>query len=232
MQEAIILAGGFGTRLRSVVSEVPKPMAPVAGRPFLSYLLDRLAAQGYMHVVLSTGYLHEKVEDFFHDAYHGISLSYARETTPLGTGGAIVNALSRCSSDEVTVLNGDTLFDIDHGAMLRFAAHHDTPLAVVLRQVDDASRYGSVLLDSEGRIADFREKSTLAAPGLINGGIYRLRRSLLSTYTVGDAFSFEREVLQQRFRDTAFYAYADGAYFIDIGIPADYARAQEELPML
>ena len=220
MQEAIILAGGFGTRLRSVVSEVPKPMAPVAGRPFLSYLLDRLAAQGYMHVVLSTGYLHEKVEDFFHDAYHGIS------------GGAIVNALSRCSSDEVTVLNGDTLFDIDHGAMLRFAAHHDTPLAVVLRQVDDASRYGSVLLDSEGRIADFREKSTLAAPGLINGGIYRLRRSLLSTYTVGDAFSFEREVLQQRFRDTAFYAYADGAYFIDIGIPADYARAQEELPKL
>lgn len=232
MKEAIVLAGGFGTRLQSVVSEVPKPMAPVAGRPFLTYLLDRLGSQGYGHVVLATGYLHEKVEAFFGNNYKGIAIDYARELSPLGTGGAIVNALQHCGEECVTVVNGDTLFDIDHSRLIRFAEEHDTPLAIVLRQVEDAGRYGSVEIDADGRITAFREKNAEAGQGLINGGISRVSRSLFDGYKVGQQFSFEKELLQQRYHDGKYYAYADGAYFIDIGIPDDYRRAQTELPQL
>lgn len=232
MREAIILAGGFGTRLQSVVSDVPKPMAPVAGRPFLTYLLDRLRKQGYTHIVLATGYLHEKVEEFFGHEYHDVAIDYARELSPLGTGGAIVNALQYCHEEAVTVLNGDTLFDIDHERLCHFAEEKATPLAIVLRQVPDAGRYGSVEIDKGGRITTFKEKNSEAGSGLINGGIYRIQRSLLDGFSLGEKFSFEQELMQQRYRDEHYYAYADGAYFIDIGIPEDYSRAQQELPSL
>lgn len=232
MREAIILAGGFGTRLQSVVSDVPKPMAPVAGRPFLTYLLDRLQKQGYTHVVLATGYLHEKVEEFFGHEYRGISIDYARELSPLGTGGAMVNALQYCHEDAVTVINGDTLFDIDHERLCRFAEEKDTPLAIVLRQVPDAGRYGSVEIDANGCITTFKEKNAEAGSGLINGGIYRIQRSLLDGFRLGEKFSFEQELMQQRYRDERYYAYADEAYFLDIGIPEDYSRAQQGLPSL
>jgi D-glycero-alpha-D-manno-heptose 1-phosphate guanylyltransferase len=232
MREAIILAGGFGTRLQSVVSDVPKPMAPVAGRPFLTYLLDRLRKQGYTHIVLATGYLHEKVEEFFGHEYHDVAIDYARELSPLGTGGAIVNALQYCHEEAVTVLNGDTLFDIDHERLCRFAEEKATPLAIVLRQVPDAGRYGSVEIDKGGRITTFKEKNSEAGSGLINGGIYRIQRSLLDGFSLGEKFSFEQELMQQRYRDERYYAYADGAYFLDIGIPEDYSRAQQELPSL
>ena len=232
MREAIILAGGFGTRLRSMVSDVPKPMAPVADKPFLTYVLDRLGKQGYTHVVLATGYLHEKVEEFFGHEYHGIGIDYARELSPLGTGGAMVNALQHCQEEYITVLNGDTLFDIDHDRLCRFAEEKATPLAIVLRQVPDAGRYGSVEIDDEGRITAFREKNAEAGSGLINGGIYRVSRSLFDGYAVGEQFSFEKELMQRRYRNERYYAYADGAYFIDIGIPEDYTRAQKELTLL
>lgn len=232
MREAIVLAGGFGTRLQSVVSDVPKPMAPVAGRPFLTYLLDRLGLQEYRHVVLATGYLHEKVEAFFGNEYHGISIDYAREFSPLGTGGAIVNALQHCHEDYVTVVNGDTLFDIDHSELIDLSASKQTQLAIVLRQVPDSGRYGAVETDVNGRITAFKEKDPTAGEGLINGGIYRIDRHLLVGHKMGDPFSFEKEIMQQRYRDERFYAYASGAYFIDIGIPDDYARAQKELPLL
>ena len=228
--EAVILAGGFGTRLRHVVSDVPKPMAPVAGRPFLCWLIERLAAQGYSHIVLATGYMHEKVEEFFHDEYDGVRIDYAREMSPLGTGGAIVNALQHCQEESVTVLNGDTLFDVDHRLFIENGAHDDSRLTIVTRRVDDAGRYGAVEVDAEGRIAAFREKDPSFGSGLINGGIYRLHRSLLESYAVGQQFSFEKEVLQPL--KEPFYAWPSDAYFIDIGVPDDYARAQIELPAL
>lgn len=228
--EAVILAGGFGTRLRHVVSDVPKPMAPVAGRPFLCWLTDRLAAQGYGHIVLATGYMHEKVEEFFHNEYNGIRIDYAREMSPLGTGGAIVNALQHCQEECVTVLNGDTLFDIDHRQFIEAAAHNDTRLTIVTRRVNDAGRYGAVEVDAEGRISAFREKDPSIGSGLINGGIYRLHRSLLEDHALGQQFSFEKEVLQQL--KEPFFAWTSEAYFIDIGVPDDYARAQIELPAL
>ncbi len=228
MREAIVLAGGFGTRLRTVVSDVPKPMAPVAGRPFLSYLLDELLRQGYRHTVLATGYLHEKVEDFFGHDYCGMALDYARETSPLGTGGAIVNGLQYCREERVTVLNGDTLFRIDHDRLL--AVGDGCRLALVLRQVADAGRYGAVEVDAQGCVTAFREKDPAGGEGLINGGIYRLQRSLLDSWPLGQPFSFEKEVMQP-LRET-FRAYRSDTYFIDIGVPDDYRRAQEELPAL
>lgn len=230
MREAIILAGGFGTRLRSVVSDVPKPMAPVAGRPFLAYVFDRLKGQGYCHVVLATGYMHEKVEEYFGREYHGLAIDYARELSPLGTGGAIVNALQHCNEEYITVLNGDTMFDIDHEELCRRADEWHAPLTVVLRWVPDAGRYGTVEVDGDGRITAFREKDPSTGSGHINGGIYRLQRSLLDGYAVGTQFSFEKEVLQALGRP--FRAYAADGYFIDIGIPEDYQRAQTELPKI
>ena len=230
MREAIILAGGFGTRLRSVVSDVPKPMAPVAGRPFLAYLLDRLKSQGYKHVVLATGYLHEKVEEYFGKEYKGLAVDYARELSPLGTGGAIVNALQQCTEANVTVLNGDTMFDIDHEELCCRADEWHAPLTAVLRWVPDAGRYGSVEVDGDGRITAFREKDPATGSGYINGGIYRMQRSLLDGYAVGTQFSFEKEVLQALGKP--FRAYAADGYFIDIGIPDDYQRAQTELPQI
>lgn len=231
MKEAIVLAGGFGTRLQSVVSDVPKPMAPVAGRPFLTYLLDQLILQGYGHVVLATGHLHEKVEAFFGNDYRGMRIDYARELSPLGTGGAILNALKHCTEEQITVLNGDTLFLVDHEALCRFADEKKTPLAFVLRQVPDAGRYGAVEVDGDGLVTAFREKDPATGVGLINGGIYRLHRSLLDGFVPGQQFSFEKELMQKRFREEKFYAYASDGYFIDIGVPDDYARAQHELPL-
>lgn len=230
MREAIILAGGFGTRLRHIVSDVPKPMAPIDGKPFLCYLLDSLERQRYKHIVLATGYMHEKVAEYFGNRYSGMDISYARELSPLGTGGAIVNALQHCTEKRVTVLNGDTLFAVDHDSFLNSADSNGSRLSIVLRRVPDAGRYGAVETDPTGRIITFREKDPAAGAGLINGGVYRLHRSLLDAYPVGQQFSFEKEVMQP-LREP-FFAYTSEGYFIDIGVPDDYARAQKELPLL
>jgi D-glycero-alpha-D-manno-heptose 1-phosphate guanylyltransferase len=222
--EAIILAGGFGTRLRSVVSDVPKPMAPINGRPFLELLLNHIIGYGFNHIVLSTGYLHEKIEEHFGNSYRSIELSYAVENEPLGTGGGMRNALERCREEVVTVLNGDTLFKIDYDDLARFYQLHPTRLAVVLRQVPDTSRYGSVSTDCCDRISSFTEKNAAGGAGNINGGIYMMHRSLLEEHPLGEVFSFEKKILQKKYIDEPFYAYASGAYFIDIGIPEDYLK--------
>lgn len=229
MSEAIVLAGGFGTRLRSVVNDVPKPMAPVAGRPFLCHLLDALNKEGYEHVVLATGYLHEKVEDYFGNKYNGITIDYAVEHKPLGTGGAIVNGLQHCGSDKVTVLNGDTLFSINHQTLISVCDEKNAPLTIALRHVEDSGRYGSVETDDDGRITAFVEKNDKGEAGYINGGIYRLDRLLLDRFPLGQQFSFEKEVLQREYQDRRFYGVRFQSYFIDIGIPEDYDKAQREL---
>ncbi|MCR4658802.1 MAG: nucleotidyltransferase family protein [Bacteroidales bacterium] len=229
MKEAIILAGGFGTRLKALVDNLPKPMAQVAGRPFLCHVLGHLSDYGYGHVVLSTGYMAEKIEHYFGPEYLGMKLSYAREESPLGTGGAIVNALALCSEQVVTALNGDTLFRIDYNNLENFYNTHPTRLAIVLRHVPDTSRYGSVDVDSQGRITRFIEKNAASGPGWINGGIYMMNRSLLAGFAIGEPFSFEHIILEQNYKTEPIYAYGDNAYFIDIGLPSDYLRAQNEL---
>lgn len=222
--ECIILAGGFGTRLRSVVSDVPKPMAPIGDRPFLELLMDYLIGYGFDHIVLSTGYMHEKIEEHFGNSYRGIPLSYAVEHEPLGTGGGMRNALKCCREEEIVVLNGDTLFKVDYDDLRRFYHSHPTRLALVLRQVDDTSRYGSVTTDCSDRVSLFAEKEASHGFGTINGGIYMMHRSLLEEQPDGKAFSFEKDIMQALYIKEPFFAYTSGAFFIDIGVPEDYMK--------
>lgn len=230
MKEAIVLAGGFGTRLQQAVSDVPKPMAPINGRPFLAYLLDKLQAEGIGHVILCTGYKHEQIAGFFGNRYGKIRLSYSQETTPLFTGGAIRKALPLAGSEQVVVLNGDTFFDIPLEAFMQFHNSRKNPLSVALRPVDDTSRYGAVMLDNTQHITGFREKGNQNGAGLINGGIYCLDREWLLQKQLPEKFSFEREILEKGGTEPFCGMVCDN-YFIDIGIPDDYARAQAELPL-
>ena len=229
VKQAIILAGGFGTRLQSVVKDLPKPMAPVNGRPFLTYVLDYLIEYGYTKVVLSVGYLHEKVEEYFGSQYKSIQISYAVESEPLGTGGGIAFALQQCSSDNVLILNGDTLFKADLNRLQEFHEHHQSALSIILRHVSDTSRYGSVQTDDHQRIVRFTEKNSSSGEGLINGGIYLINRELMQKLSLPKKFSFEKDLMEKYVRDLSFYAMRSDGYFIDIGIPDDYARAQVEL---
>lgn len=227
-KEAIVLAGGFGTRLQSVVNDVPKPMAPVKGKPFLTYLLDYLQGFGFTHVVLSTGYLHEKIESYFGGSYSGMKISYAYEDSPLGTGGGILNALQLCHTENVVVLNGDTLFRVDFHALENLFTQKETMLSIILRTVEDTSRYGRVSIDGNGKIIGFVEKKNASGIGTINGGIYLLNKQLFSKFSVGQKFSFEKDIMEKMYALQPFYAYVSDGYFIDIGVPEDYMRAQVE----
>lgn len=228
-KEAIILAGGFGTRLQGVIKDVPKPMAPVNGRPFLTYILDYLIEYQYTRVVLSVGYLHEKIEEFFGTQYKSLEIDYAVETEPLGTGGGILFAMSKCKTDNVLVINGDTMFKVDLDAFERFFAEKNCLLSIVLREVEDVARYGSVVIGNNNLITLFSEKQATVGRGLINGGVYLINRKLFDKYPQPQKFSFEKDLMTKYYRQELFYAMPSEGYFIDIGIPEDYARAQQEL---
>jgi D-glycero-alpha-D-manno-heptose 1-phosphate guanylyltransferase len=232
MKEAIILAGGFGTRLKHIISDVPKPMAPILGEPFLSFLFGRLKEAGIEHIVLSTGYLHEKIEGFYGNEFEGIRLSYSQETDPLGTGGAMLFGMEKTSAGQVLVLNGDTLFDIDFDALYRFHEATNADLSVALRRVEDVARYGSVQINEQGRIVAFTEKNQLSGEGLINGGIYLIDKKWFQDLGLPAKFSFEKEVLESVYEKAEFYGLDFQSYFIDIGVPEDYARAQIEFKTL
>lgn len=221
--EAIILAGGLGTRLRSVVSEVPKCMAPVDGRPFLQYMLEWLSRYDVSHVVLSVGYLKEVIFSFIDSRAWPFEISYAVEDEPLGTGGGIRLALTKCREDRVIVLNGDTFFDVDLDA-LSFSA----PVTLALKPMRNFDRYGAVDWDGE-LVTGFHEKAA-CAEGLINGGVYALVRSQLDFAFYPKRFSFEKDLLEPLAAAHLVAGQVQDGYFIDIGIPEDYARAQRELP--
>ena len=220
--EAIILAGGFGTRLQHVVADVPKPMAPVAGRPFLEYVLDDLADKGASRVILAVGYRQEVIRGHFGGAYRGMALVYSSEDTPLFTGGAIRQALSLCREERAVIVNGDTFFDVNLPGMLRFAEETDAPLVIATRHMVNFERYG-VVLSENGRVTAFEEKRP-REEGDINGGIYVVKRTLLDA--MPQKFSFERDFMERFVSEMPMYVYPSGGYFIDIGVPEDYARAQ------
>ena len=228
-KEAIILAGGFGTRLQGVVKDVPKPMAPVNGRPFLTYILDYLIEYQYNKVILSVGYLHEKIEAYFGNQYKSLEIDYAVETEPLGTGGGILFAMSKCVTDNVLVINGDTMFKVDLAEFEQFHAEKNALLSIVLREVEDVSRYGSVTIGNDNLIVLFAEKQVTFGRGYINGGVYLINRELFRKYPQPQKFSFEKDLMTRFYRQELFYAMPSDGYFIDIGIPEDYARAQQEL---
>lgn len=225
--EAVILAGGLGTRLRSVVADLPKPMAPVAGRPFLAILLDRLVNAGFAAAVLSVGYRHQAIVDFFGDRYRGMPLRYAVEASPLGTGGAIRMALEQVTAAEAFVVNGDTFLELDYTAMLALHRKEGGPLTIAAQQVSDTSRYGALEI-REGRVTGFLEKGR-SGPGLINGGTYLLDPALLDRYALPEAFSFETDLMMPHLRELHPLAFPTAGRFIDIGVPEDYARAQQLL---
>lgn len=224
--EAIVLAGGFGTRLREVVPDLPKPMAPVAGRPFLEILLAMLAGKDFTRVVLSLGFMSEKIIKHFGESYAGIDLVYEVESQPLGTGGAIRAALARCVTDHVFIFNGDTYLDIEADALelLWQASRHP---AIVVRDVPDTARFGRVEMH-EGRISAFLEKG-MSGAGLINAGCYVLPNDALDGFPLGQPFSLETEYFIPNLQRIWFDGFVTHGRFIDIGVPADYALAQTEL---
>lgn len=224
-REAIVLAGGFGTRLAHVVPDVCKPMAPVADRPFLRYIMDQLAAAGFDRVVVADGYRREQIEDFFGSAYRGMAIEYSPEDTPLFTGGAVKRALSRCNADWVFVLNGDTWLDIDFEAMEAAAAGApDSVSAVVaVKRMRDFERYGTVDVDAGGALTAFHEKNP-CEEGLINAGVYLLRGGALGG--MPEKFSLESDYFERVVGDGSLRAVECEGGFIDIGVPEDYELAQ------
>ena len=226
--EAIVLAGGFGTRLRHIVSDVPKPMAPMddAGTPFLHYVLEDLARQGAERVILSTGYKSGVIEDYFGGGFQGMELVYSREDEPLGTGGAVKLALESCRSPEVFVLNGDTFFAVDLAALRAFHRGQGADFTLAMKEMFHFDRYGALEV-SEGRIRAFHEKRPLER-GWINGGVYCLRRDLL-TGAGKQRFSLETDFLEKQTKQLKICGFPSEGYFIDIGIPEDYYRAQREM---
>lgn len=222
--QAIILAGGFGTRLRSVVADVPKPMAPIHGKPFLAYLMDYLKAQGITSIVLSVHYLREQIQAYFKSSYQGISIAYAIEDEPLGTGGAMIKSLSMIDAAKpVFVLNGDTFLKLDYQLMYASQINTNANLTIALRLVADCSRYGVVL--TENNIAvEFKEQGGQHS-GLINAGVYLLSANLFKLFSLPNKFSFERDFLFPMMGTLQPQIYRVDDYFIDIGVPEDYARA-------
>ncbi len=220
--QAIILAGGFGTRLKSMVSAVPKPMAPVNGRPFLSYLLDNLNKYGFQKVVLAVGYQKESIINFYKNRYKNIAIQYSVEEEPLGTGGCLKQAMELIDDDYVFVLNGDTMFDINYHEMAKLET-----LSIACKEMYDFDRYGEVRMDSNHTILSFEEKS-FVKNGYINGGIYYLPKNIFSTYRLSKKFSLEKDFFEKYMYELKIKAYLSNAYFLDIGIPQDYKQAQED----
>jgi D-glycero-alpha-D-manno-heptose 1-phosphate guanylyltransferase len=221
--EAIVLAGGFGTRLRQIVRDVPKPMAPVAGRPFLEILLGTLARKGFDRVVLSLGFMAEKISSHFGASFAGMVLDYVVEDQPLGTGGAIRLALEHGTVDHVFIFNGDTFLDLEVEQVERLWQQHRRPI-IVGRSVPDTARYGRLLVNDE-RVMGFAEKGMLGS-GLINAGCYVFARDQLHAFEAGLPFSLESDYLVQEVSRSRFDVFVTTGQFIDIGIPEDYQLAQ------
>jgi D-glycero-alpha-D-manno-heptose 1-phosphate guanylyltransferase len=228
--EAIVLAGGLGTRLRSVITEVPKPMAPVAGRPFLDYILYYLKKEGVTRVVLAVGYKWEVIRDYYADANSafGLELDYSVEVEPLGTGGAIFKAAEKVKGDNFFIINGDTSFPIPLKRLSSFAGKTTAELAIALKKISNSDRYGSVEHSADGHIISFKEKGqNCGATAEINGGIYFMQKALINRFTFPEKFSFETDFMQSKLGSMNAFAKTFNSTFIDIGIPEDYYRAQK-----
>ena len=231
--KAIMLVGGLGTRLRSVVSSTPKVLASIGEKSFLELLVRQLRSQGIRKLVMCTGYLAEQIETRFGDGRKwDVSIEYSKEEMPLGTAGAVKLAQRNLQdSPEFLVLNGDSFLEIDFQSLVAFHRGHEGAMAsMAVLRVENASRYGTVDMDATGRVTGFAEKTGREVPGLVNGGIYVFNRSVLQHISEGSA-SMERDVFP-RLLAQGVYGQEQRGMFIDIGTPADYARAQELLRSL
>jgi NDP-sugar pyrophosphorylase family protein len=222
---AFVLCGGLGTRLRPVLADRPKSMALISGTPFLQLLLDKLRSQGVNDTILGTGYMAEKIESYFGSGNKlSMHIQYSREHEALGTGGALKLA-EPLISDPVLVLNGDSYVEWSLHPMLELFNARDADLVIMLQAVADVTRYGSVGLNKDGRVIEFIEKGVGAGPGLINAGVYLLRKQIVRDLPAAKAVSLEREVFPRLLNRRAYGLVSTGV-FIDIGIPDDFTRAQ------
>jgi D-glycero-alpha-D-manno-heptose 1-phosphate guanylyltransferase len=222
VQEAIVLAGGFGTRLSSVVNDVPKCLAKVNGIPFLDYVLKYAYKQGVTRFILSVGYKKEMIFDFITSQSYPFEVVYCEEDEPLGTGGAIKKSLTFCHSENILVLNGDTLFEYSLNSVQL------SDCSIFLKPMRNFDRYGSVNIDDDSKIISFQEKKKMEE-GLINSGAYILNKNAVFKLNLKEKFSFEKDFLEKYILQLHFIGLIQDAYFIDIGIPEDYEKAQIEL---
>lgn len=231
--EVVILAGGLGTRLRAVVPDLPKPMAPVNGRPFLEYQIAYWLAQGVSRVVLSVGYRGEAISDYFGARYLGAEVVYAREARPLGTGGALLHAADCLESDsDFLLLNGDTYFEVSLSELL--AAHRAAraDMTLALRRLDVNDRYSGVRLDEHSRIVEFQRRDDPAREPLVNGGVYLINARVLRQMSLpaDRPLSLEDEILPELLaRGSRIFGHVVTGQFLDIGLPEDYRRAGKML---
>jgi len=225
--EALILAGGKGTRLRGVVADRPKPMASVSSRPFLEWLLLSLHAQGVHQVILCTGYMSEMVEAYFGNGHSlGMTVQYSRDPAPLGTAGAVRHALGQVHGDRFLVLNGDSYSRVDLCQLAQSHARRHASATIWLVGVDDCRRYGSVVIGEDGAVQAYIEKSPEKCAGLINAGVYLLERQVAETIPDKRAVSMETEFLPGLIGCGLSAVVGEGP-FLDIGTPEAYAVADE-----
>ena len=230
VREAIVLAGGLGTRLKEVTGSIPKVMAPVDGRPFLEYLLNYLVVNKITKVILATGYGSEILKTHFGDTYKNMTLVWSPEEVPLGTGGATLQALNLAEDDLVFIVNGDTLFNVPLEEMADNVGNHFSSICIALKPMSHFDRYGSVAL-KKSVITHFKEKMW-CNEGLINGGVYLISRNWLINRAPGKKFSLENDILEKYVSEGQMSAFICNEYFIDIGIPVDFKRAQTEIPIV
>ena len=228
IKQAIILAGGLGTRLRSVVSELPKCMAPVAGKPFLHYVIAHLQKEGIQNFIFSVGYKSESILNYIKDHHSNINAQFSIEEEPLGTGGAIQLAIGKTTEKNILICNGDTLFNIHVDEFNNFHVQHNSDCTLCLKPMNSFDRYGAVELDNDHLIISFKEKH-FYENGLINGGVYALKTEAFLNKYLPEKFSFEKDYLERFVDERKIYGLIQNEYFIDIGIPEDYEKAQEEL---
>lgn len=224
MMEAIILAGGFGTRLQHIVADVPKPMAPINNKPFLVFILDYLKKYNFTKVIMAVGYKSSSIKNYFKNSYKGMEIIYSDEDNPLGTGGAIKKALVNSDKDKIFILNGDTFFECNLNEMRITHENSSCDITVAVKMMNDYSRYGSVVI-KDSKIIKFVEKQK-TYQGIINAGIYLINRKIFEEIQEVE-FSFEQLILESL--KYSMCAYESNGYFIDIGIPEDYYKAQKDL---
>ena len=228
IKEAVILAGGLGTRLRSAVPDLPKCMAPVNGKPFIAYVIHHFQQQGIEKFILSLGYMHEIIVDYLNKAYPLLGKEYSIEQEPLGTGGAIQLACKKATEKTVLVLNGDTLFNIQLQKLSAFHHMCGAHCTLSLKPMKGFDRYGVVELNKDYSIKSFKEKQ-FYKEGLINGGVYALHAEKFLGEDLPPVFSFEKDYLEKKFTKRRMFGVVQDEYFIDIGIPEDFERAKAEL---
>jgi len=227
--QAIILAGGLGTRLKDIIKDCPKPMADINGKPFLEYVLTFLEKQGIDRTIFSVGYKSRVIKDYFGENFNNMKLIYSVEHQLLGTGGAIKRGLDFVKDGDVFVVNGDTFFDIDLKKFYQFHKEKKADLTIALKIIDHSDRYGIMKIDKNFQIKNFTEKKCKNKKALINGGIYVLNKDFFLSFNLPEKFSFEKDFLEKYYNKCRFYGVPFDAYFIDIGVPDDYKRARKEL---